>query len=139
MQGCSLIAIEISLGTLTLVYVCMSPLGVTLGFRMQTVFLEWHCTCTFRRMYVHIVHSKVFFSICRVWRSSVLVNKALFLILLLTLCVMNFLFQKSFRPKFLGVAELLYGKGFKVSSFSYLKLEFLKLEMYSACYRIDEF
>lgn len=52
---------------------------------------------------------------------------------------MNFLFQKSFRPKFLGVAELLYGKGFKVSSFSYLKLEFLKLEMYSACYRIDEF
>lgn len=93
---------------------------------------------TFRHVYVHIVQSKVFLSMCRVWRSSVLVNKALSLILPLTLCVMNFLFQKSFRSKFLFVAELLHGEGFQVSSFSYLKLEFLKLEMYSACYRIDE-
>lgn len=50
----------------------------------------------------------------------------------------EFPFQKSFRSKFLCVAELLHGEGFQVSSFSYLKLGFLKLEMYSACCRIDE-
>lgn len=55
-----------------------------------------------------------------------------------------FLFQKSFRPKFLSVAELLCEEGFEVGGFSYLKCggfithkarEFSKFEMYSACHR----
>lgn len=37
--------------------------------------------------------------------------------------LINFLFQKSFRPRFLSVAELLHEEGFKVGAFSYLKLE----------------
>lgn len=39
------------------------------------------------------------------------------------LYLINFLFQKSFRPRFLSVAELLHEEGFKVGDFSYLKLE----------------
>ena len=39
------------------------------------------------------------------------------------LYLINFLFQKSFRPRFLSVAELLHKEGFKVGGFSYLKLE----------------
>lgn len=32
----------------------------------------------------------------------------------------EFLFQQSFRPRFLGVAEQLHNEGFKVYSLSYL-------------------
>lgn len=39
------------------------------------------------------------------------------------LYLINFLFQKSFRPRFLSVAELLHEEGFKVGGFSYVKLE----------------
>lgn len=39
------------------------------------------------------------------------------------LYLINVLFQKSFRSRFLSVAELLHEKGFKVGGFSYLKLE----------------
>lgn len=39
------------------------------------------------------------------------------------LYLINFLFQKSFRPRFLSIAELLHEEGFKVGVFSYLKLE----------------
>lgn len=43
------------------------------------------------------------------------------------LSLINFLFQKSFRPRFLSVAELLHEEGFKVGAFSYLKLESVQI------------
>lgn len=50
-------------------------------------------------------------------------KNVLFQVLLLVLYLKNFLFQESFRPRFLSVAELLHKQGFKVGDSPWLKQE----------------
>lgn len=52
-----------------------------------------------------------------------LLNKILFLNPSVNAVSNKFLFQKSFRSRFLSVAEVLHEEGFKVGGFSSLKLE----------------
>lgn len=92
-----------------------------LGFRIQTIVLGMV-------LYMHMrkflsMHTKVYLPLNTVWRSFMLPKNVLFQVLLLVLYLKNFVFQESFRPRFLSVAELLHKQGFKVGGSPWLKQE----------------